>query len=109
MSPSSHSAAEGPVVLPLSVKARIAATSVALLATSLGTVTVLVTGSTSASAREDAEQTTSETAARFAAQTKGELDRAFATARDLRSTLTGIRGAGGTRAQADRIERTLLE
>ncbi len=96
-------------MLTLSVKARIAATSVALLAVSLGTVTVLVTRSTSESAREDAEQTTSETAARFAAQTKGELDRAFGTARDLRSTLLGLRSTGGTRAQADAVERALLE
>ncbi len=98
-----------PTLFTASVKTRIAATSVALLAVSLGTVTVVVTRSTDSSTRRDAEQITRETAARFAAQTQGELDRAFSTARDLRSTLVGLRATGGTREQADRVERTLLE
>ena len=93
----------------LSVKARIAATSVALLAVSLTVVAVVVTRSTSASAQRAAERVTSETAARFADQTKAELDEAFSTARDLRSTLTGLRATGGTRGQADQVGRTLLE
>ncbi len=93
----------------LSVKTRVAGTSVAILAVSLGAVVVLIGASTGDSARRDAERITTETAARFAVQTQADLDGAFATARDLGTTLSALRATGGTREQADEIERTLLE
>ena len=44
-----------------------------------------------------------------ASRMQGDLQRAFGTARDLQSTLTGLQATGATRPQADRVQRSLLE
>ncbi len=93
----------------LSVKARIAGTSVVLLAVALGGVSAIVITSTSRTAQEDAEQLTQEKAASAAGGMTGELQRAFGTARDVAGSLDALQASGGTREQADHLLRTLLE
>ncbi|MCU1693746.1 MAG: mcp3 [Frankiales bacterium] len=93
----------------LSVGGRIAATTVALLAVTLVGVSTVVVTSSSSAARDSAESLTAATATTAAARVQGELSRAYGTARDLRGTLAGLQATGATRAQADRVQRTLLE
>ncbi|MCW2608276.1 MAG: mcp3 [Frankiales bacterium] len=93
----------------LSVKGRIAATTVGLLAVTLGGLSTFVVSSSTGAARTSAEELTGETAVNAATRMQGELARAFGTARDLERTLSGLQATGGTRAQADRVERSLLE
>ncbi|MCW2778711.1 MAG: mcp3 [Frankiales bacterium] len=93
----------------LSVKGRIAATTVALLAVTLGGVSAFVVTSSTASATRSAERLTAATAVNGAASMTGELERAYGTARDLQSSLTGLQATGATRVQADRVQRSLLE
>ena len=93
----------------MSVRARIAGTTVAVLAVALGGVSAIVVTSTSRSAEQDAERLTREEAANEAADITGELERAFGTARDLASGLDALQAAGLTREQADQLQRRLLE
>ena len=93
----------------MSVRRRIATTTVAVLAVALGGVSAIVITSTSRSAEQNAERLTREKAANEAADITGELERAFGTARDLAAGLDALQAAGLTREQADQLQRRLLE
>ncbi|MEH3075180.1 MAG: methyl-accepting chemotaxis protein [Quadrisphaera sp.] len=91
-----------------SIKARLVLSVVVMLAVALVALVSVISARTQAMAREAAYRYADEASRNAAAQVQDRVVTALDTARSLSATLSGLTSQGGTRAQADAIERDLL-
>lgn len=91
-----------------SIKARLVLSVVVMLAVALVALVSVISARTQAMAREAAYRYADEASRNAAAQVQDRVVTALDTARSLSAALSGLTSQGGTRAQADAVERDLL-
>jgi len=93
----------------LTLKLRVVVSVVVLLAVSMTALVALVVSRNGATARADAFAYAEQLSDNAAGEAQVGVGAAIATARDLAHTLAGLAATDATRAQADAVQRSLLE
>ena len=93
----------------LTLKLRVVVSVVLVLAVSMGALVSVVAARNGATARADAFRYAEQLSTESAAQASAGITSAMETASGLAETLAALSVTGGTRAQADAVQRRLLE